>query len=572
MGPESGSWLVPHLNGEVYDDKPPGFFWLVALLHDGLGFELDAAAKAVSVVAASLSVALVFALGRRLYGVQEGLAAALVLGSSEMFLSLALRGNLDALLSACITASLYACWRGEQAGNDASAGRWRLAAGGFAGLGMLVKGPVAIAIPAAAVLFHGGLARGWRRIRPSLWLPALAISLVPVLAWLAAAAAEAGPDYVRDLVVGHGIAHPLGGVSKLRPLWYYARSLPASFVPWSIALPACVALFASRRRRSSEDAFAIAWLCAPLVLLSLFPAKRHLYLLPLLPGAALLVSRWLGWLRSDPRAGEDGRTLLLLSRLAQGVIGLASIGLGLTLGIGATLLLAGRTDLLAAVSDPLRVTETLGAAAAVASLGVACVLVPAGAMLLQRWSGPRAWRADLAVGVATATFLLAGFHPFDNAARKVSPFYREVQDLVGSDELATYGARDWATNLLLRRTRVPRLVTLEQAEAHRRNGLESARPAWLVAEGSFLERHGRPVGFEEVLRYQPPLGHTLLLLRSELPSRAEAAPPKVPASRARALHSAWAPPFRAADVDLLAFGDRSLGGDVRVLRAGGLAP
>jgi 4-amino-4-deoxy-L-arabinose transferase-like glycosyltransferase len=538
LGAESGSWLVPHLNGEVYDDKPPGFFWLVALLHDGLGFELGAAAKAVSVAAASLSVALAFALGRRLYGVHEGLAAALVLGSSEMFLSLALRGNLDALLTACITASLYACWRGEEASNDASAVRWRLAAGGFAGLGMLVKGPVALAVPAAAVLFHGGLTRGWRRIRPSLWLPALAISLVPGLAWLAAAAAESGTDYVRDLVLGHAVAHPLGGVSKQRPFWYYAKSLPASFAPWSIALPGCVALFASRRKRSSEDAFAIAWLCAPLLLLSLFPAKRHLYLLPLLPGAALLVSRWLAWLRSGPRAGEDGRTLLLLSRLAQGVIGLASIGLGLALGIGATLLAAGRADLLAAVSDPPRLTETFGAAAAVAGLGVACVLLPAGAVLLRRWSGPGAWRADLAVGVATATFLLAGFHPFENAARKVSPFYREVQDLIGSDGLATYGGRDWATNLLLRRTRVPRLVTLEQAEAHRRNGLDRGRPAWLVAEGTFLERHGQPVGFEEVLRYQPPRGRTLLLLRSELPSRSETAPPRAPVSRSEALHSA----------------------------------
>jgi 4-amino-4-deoxy-L-arabinose transferase-like glycosyltransferase len=114
LGAESGSWLVPHLNGVVYDDKPPGFFWLVALLHGGLGLGLEAAAKAVSVVAASLSVALVFALGRRFYGMRGGLAAALVLGSSEMFLSLALRGNLDALLTACITASLYACWRARR--------------------------------------------------------------------------------------------------------------------------------------------------------------------------------------------------------------------------------------------------------------------------------------------------------------------------------------------------------------------------------------------------------------------------------------------------------------------------
>jgi hypothetical protein len=302
-------------------------------------------------------------------------------------------------------------------------------------------------------------------------------------------------------------------VGKQRPFWYYAKSLPASFLPWSVTLPACLALVATLRNRS-EDAFVLAWLLAPLVLLSLFPAKRHLYVLPILPGAALLVSRWLRWLRSGPLA-EDGRALLLLSRLVQGVLGLASIGLGLSLATGVALVVAGRADLLAGVSDRLEVTEALGGVAAAAGLLTACVSVPAGVVLLRRWSGPMAWRADIALASATAIFLLAGFHPFENAARRVSPFYREVQGLVGGDELATYGVRDWAPNLLLRRTRVPRLVTRKQAEAHRRNRLESGRPAWIVAEGTFVERQGRPVGYEEVLRHEPPLGRTLILLRSE---------------------------------------------------------
>jgi hypothetical protein len=197
------------------------------------------------------------------------------------------------------------------------------------------------------------------------------------------------------------------------------------------------------------------------------------------------------------------------------VLGLASIGLGLSLSTGVALVLAGRVDPFAVVSDRLEATEPLGGVAAAAGLLVACVSLLAGVALLRRWSGPAAWRANLALAAATATFLLAVFHPFENAAREVSPFYQEVQGVVGSDELASYGVRDWAPNLLLRRTRVPRLVTLEQAEAHRRDRLESGRPAWLLAEGKLLERHGRPVGFEEVLRHEPRLGRTLILLRSE---------------------------------------------------------
>jgi 4-amino-4-deoxy-L-arabinose transferase-like glycosyltransferase len=28
---ESGNWILPHLNSQVYPDKPPVFFWLIAL-------------------------------------------------------------------------------------------------------------------------------------------------------------------------------------------------------------------------------------------------------------------------------------------------------------------------------------------------------------------------------------------------------------------------------------------------------------------------------------------------------------------------------------------------------------
>ena len=506
------SVLVPHLNGAVYADKPPLFFWGVATF-SRLGLGLGSAGMAVSALAGALSVALCFALGRRLFGPREGLAAAVVLASAEMFLSLSLRANLDALLTACITASLYAYWRSEQARERTPAlrTRWLLTAGFAAGLGILVKGPVAVAIPLSVIVGHDLLAgrgvSGWDRRRAL----ALAACLAPVLAWLAAASAEGGLDYARDLVIGHGVAHPLGGVNKVRPFWFYLSAFPVSFLPWTVALPA--ALLAVGRPRRSEDAFALAWLMAPLLLLSLFPAKRHLYALPVHVGAALVVARWLPRIPTSaatPRSDRALRAFRVFARITLGVGG-AALGLA-TLG-GTLLLWLGRADLLEALAPRLALAASLGPAARTVAFAAGGLLAVAGPALLLGRSARSLLRAALALGVGAACFLASVFHPMESEAQNVTRFYARVAQLVGDDPLAVYGKKDVAPNWILGRARVPHLVAPEQAEAFRRAA--GARTAWLVARPGMLRKYGQPEAFEQVLGEEQRPGRDLVLLRGE---------------------------------------------------------
>lgn len=72
----TGNYAVPRLNGEIYPDKPAPFFWMVALLMRlGFGF---ASGRVVAAVASTGTLLLVYHLGRRLYGREVGLLAALV--------------------------------------------------------------------------------------------------------------------------------------------------------------------------------------------------------------------------------------------------------------------------------------------------------------------------------------------------------------------------------------------------------------------------------------------------------------------------------------------------------------
>ncbi|RLB05365.1 MAG: glycosyltransferase family 39 protein, partial [Deltaproteobacteria bacterium] len=52
-------WIIPHLNSEVYYDKPPMFFWLIAWAARGLGEMNEVAARLPSATFGLLTLVLV---------------------------------------------------------------------------------------------------------------------------------------------------------------------------------------------------------------------------------------------------------------------------------------------------------------------------------------------------------------------------------------------------------------------------------------------------------------------------------------------------------------------------------
>jgi len=81
---ESHHWLLPRVRGVIYLNKPPLYFWTVALLAKPFGVVNDVTAPIASVLAALVTLLAVIALGRRLWDESIGLAAALVLARRGM--------------------------------------------------------------------------------------------------------------------------------------------------------------------------------------------------------------------------------------------------------------------------------------------------------------------------------------------------------------------------------------------------------------------------------------------------------------------------------------------------------
>ena len=98
--------VVLHLNGEVYTQKPPAYFWLAAAAGAPLGRVTETAARLPSALAGISLVLLTFSFGRRLFGNGAGLLGAALLLTSFDFAWLARRAQLELLRALFETVNL----------------------------------------------------------------------------------------------------------------------------------------------------------------------------------------------------------------------------------------------------------------------------------------------------------------------------------------------------------------------------------------------------------------------------------------------------------------------------------
>ncbi len=282
---------VPRLHdGRLEMQKPPLYYWLVA----GLGWlrgGVDELAVRLPATLSAVGVVLIVAVGVGV-GLQRptaGLLAALVLATSIHFPWLARIGRIDMPLT--LTVSLASiCFLVTLLRADSSRGRLWLGYLACAG-GVLLKGPIGLALPGAIVASFLTVERRWRDwwlLCPFRGLLLVALLVVPVFVWLDVVS---DGQFRREFLWLHNVERGLGG-SRLRshPVWLYLPYLLLYLLPWSVLLvPA--SLWAARHDRLARAG--LAWLLGGVLLLSLARFKRADYLLPVYPGAAILLGCWL---------------------------------------------------------------------------------------------------------------------------------------------------------------------------------------------------------------------------------------------------------------------------------------
>src|SRR3954454_3326555 len=152
-------FVTPRLNGVLYFEKPPLYYWLnaAALALPGPPEVLCRLASAVFGLA---GLGLAWRLGHSMGGGRTALSSALVLGSSPLWVALARANIIDMTLTFFLTATLTCFWLAQRGAR----GERLLWHGMFlaAALATLSKGLIGFVIPGAVIFFFLLFARRWR--------------------------------------------------------------------------------------------------------------------------------------------------------------------------------------------------------------------------------------------------------------------------------------------------------------------------------------------------------------------------------------------------------------------------
>jgi 4-amino-4-deoxy-L-arabinose transferase-like glycosyltransferase len=294
----SHEWLFPRVGGDLYQDKPPLFFWLLAICYTLTG-SVKASFLIPSFLAAGGTLFLIYDFGRRSVSREAGLAAALITVCTLQFLMVTRGAQIDGTLCFLTTFSLYALLRHCLLG---PAWGWYFLGGFAAGLGIFTKGvgflPVLLLIPyfALRAMRWKGLAAvdagkgGWRWwLAPLAMLLAVSLWFVPMLIAVATSSSAEYAAYRDEILFKQTVGRYAAAWHHVKP-WYYfiVEVIPALWLPWSLLLFWLVPRFKSAfHERNARVWLPLFWLLIVLIFFSASPGKRGVYLLPALPALAL---------------------------------------------------------------------------------------------------------------------------------------------------------------------------------------------------------------------------------------------------------------------------------------------
>jgi len=294
---ETGNFVDIRFGTAPRYKKPIGIYWLqaasTAVFGHGTRTEIWTY-RVPSLLGGILAAWMLFWLARAIAPPEIALAGAMLLAATVLLTAESTIATTDAVLLSTIIAAqsvLLRAYLAARSGPKLSLSI-ALAGWGAAGIGILIKGPVVLAVCGVTALALSLWDRDWtwlRNLRP--WR-GLALMLVIVLPWMIAIALRShGAFYAQSL--GHDFGGKLVSGEEAHGAWPGYFLLLSSFTLWPVTLFAIPAIGAAWSFRSDAPArFLLAWAGAAWLMVELVPTKLPHYILPAYPALALLAAFW----------------------------------------------------------------------------------------------------------------------------------------------------------------------------------------------------------------------------------------------------------------------------------------
>ena len=277
---ETGDYFVPRLGGFAWFEKPILLYWLISLSYALFGVN-EFAARLPSVIAAIGSVSFLYFTLRRIASPAMALLASAVLASTAFFAGFSHAATFDMLLAFCVNAALCCYLLYERAQQKT---RWLYLMYVFAGFGVLAKGFVAIIIIALTLGVYFVITKRWRKLFALKPVQGVLITSAVIAIWFLPVSLIYGIRFWDEFVYQHHfVRYTSSYYHRSQGFFFYLPILLAGTYPWSF-----VPFSAKPAGDSDLLKFSLCWLFCPLIFFSFSQSKLPGYILPVVPGFAIL--------------------------------------------------------------------------------------------------------------------------------------------------------------------------------------------------------------------------------------------------------------------------------------------
>jgi len=307
---ESGNWLLPTLNGELYLTKPPFLYW-ISLCFSGLAGALNEwTLRLPSAIAALVTIWIVYRYTSKNFGAWAALFSVQILMANLGFAMLARRVEIEMLLTAlCVGALLSALKYMEEPARRV----WIYLSYFLLALAVLTKGPVALLFVTLPLI----VAAIWTK-DPSIkqiltsfkgWV----IFFIVALSWYLIVSLQLGFD-IWSMIAKRDMLGKIQDDEVAKPILSYFGWIIVDFLFLAgLLLVRSQSLFKSLMGRRDWMVLLMA-IAVPLLVFSLFSNKHAKYLLPIYPFISIVLGVQLARL-FDVSANKYKRLILTLGIL-----------------------------------------------------------------------------------------------------------------------------------------------------------------------------------------------------------------------------------------------------------------
>ena len=300
---ETGDWIVPYFNGMPRLNKPPLFYWCVALSFKLFGVS-ELTARLPSLLFGIGGVAIAFIWARSIWGRWKAFSVGFFLSICPLYVSISRLCITDMTMSFFLYLGLYNFYLGYKNGEYSKGQKYLF----YVSMAMmfLVKGHVGILLFMFVVSVFLVIVKDLRFL-VRLWDPVgLTMFFMLILPWGLMFIHKVGLDTITGLVTNETYGRFVGGYQHPEPFYFYITVFFFGFFPLSFFIPLLLFFFRKDRNGGSkfEDSkqdtsstkkekvievkFFSVWLIVVILFFSLSKSKLFTYILPMAPAVPFL--------------------------------------------------------------------------------------------------------------------------------------------------------------------------------------------------------------------------------------------------------------------------------------------